>query len=125
MRLKVSATGLYTYPDVIVADAEPAFEDTKVDTFLNPILLVEVLSKSTESYDRGRRFSHYQKLQSLQEYVLVSQYEFRVEQYMRQADGKWLYAETTDPHGHVVFDSIACRIPMEGLCHRVNFKTEE
>jgi Uma2 family endonuclease len=125
MRVKVSASGLYTYPDVIVADAEPAFEDREVDTFLNPILLVEVLSKSTESYDRGRKFSHYQKIPSLQEYVLVSQYEFRVEQFVRQADGKWLYTETSNPNGHVIFESIACRIPMEGLYHRVNFKTEE
>ena len=125
MRLKVSSTGLYTYPDVIVADAEPAFEDREVDTFLNPIILVEVLSKSTESYDRGRKFSHYQKLQSLKEYVLVSQYECRVEQFVRQADGRWLYTETTDPNGHVVFESIACRVPMEGLYHRVNFKKEE
>jgi Uma2 family endonuclease len=125
MRVKVSSTGLYTYPDVIVADAEPAFEDREVDTFLNPIILVEVLSKSTESHDRGRKFSHYQKIQSLKEYVLVSQYECRVEQFVRQADGRWLYTETTDPNGHVVFESIACRVPMEGLYHRVNFKKEE
>ena len=72
LRLKVSATGLYTYPDVIVSDAEPAFEDRGGHTFLNPILLVEVLSKATESYDRGRKFSHYQRVSSLQEYVLVS-----------------------------------------------------
>jgi Uma2 family endonuclease len=125
MRVKVSASGLYTYPDVIVADADPAFEDREVDTFLNPILLVEVLSKSTESYDRGRKFSHYRNLESLQEYVLVSQYECRVEQYVRQADGKWLYTETTDPNGFVVFESIASRIPMEGLYHRVNFRKED
>jgi len=125
MRVKVSSTGLYTYPDVIVADAEPAFEDRELDTFLNPIILVEVLSKSTESYDRGRKFSHYQKIQSLHEYVLVSQYEFRVEQFVRQADGKWLYTDTTDPNGHVVFESIACRVSMEGLYHRVNFSKEE
>jgi Uma2 family endonuclease len=125
MRVKVLSTGLYTYPDLIVADAEPAFEDREVDTFLNPIILVEVLSKSTESYDRGRKFSHYQKIQSLKEYVLVSQYECRVEQYVRQSDGKWLYTETMDPNGHITFESIACRVPMEGLYHRVNFKKEE
>jgi Uma2 family endonuclease len=125
LRLKVSATGLYTYPDVIVSDAEPAFEDRGAHIFLNPILLVEVLSQSTESYDRGRKFSHYQKIPSLQEYVLVSQYEFRVEQFVRQADGKWLYTETTDANGHVVFESIACRVPMEALYHRVNFRKEE
>src|SRR3954471_4573624 len=91
LRMKISATGLYTYPDVIVSDAEPAFEDRGAHTFLNPILLVEVVSKSTESNDRGRKFLHYQRIPSLQEYVLVSKYESRVEQYVRQADGKWLY----------------------------------
>jgi len=125
LRLKVSATGLYAYPDVIVSDAEPAVEDRGAHTFLNPILLVEVLSKSTESNDRGRKFLHYQRIPSLQEYVLVSPYEFRVEQYVRQAAGKWLYTETTDPNGHISFESIACRVPMEGLYHRVSFKTEE
>jgi Uma2 family endonuclease len=125
LRLKVSATGLYIYPDVIVSDAEPAFEDRGAHTFLNPILLVEVVSKSTESNDRGRKFLHYQRIPSLQEYVLVSQYEFRVEQYVRQGDGKWLYTETTDPNGHFVFESIACRIPIAGLYHRVNFKKED
>jgi hypothetical protein len=55
----------------------------------------------------------------------VSQYEFRVEQYVRQADGKWLYTETTDPNGQVVFDSIACRVPMAGIYRRVNFRNEE
>ena len=125
LRLKVSATGLYTYPDVIVSDAEPAFEDRGGHTFLNPILLVEVLSKATESYDRGRKFSHYQRVSSLQEYVLVSQYEFRVEQYVRQSDGKWLYTKTTDPNGHVVFESVACRVSMEGLYHRVKFRKDD
>jgi Uma2 family endonuclease len=122
MRVKVSSTGLYTYPDVIVAGIEPVFEDREVDTFLNPLMLVEVLSPSTESYDRGRKFSHYQTIPSFQEYVLVSQFEFRVEQFVRQPDGKWLYSQTTDPNGFVQFDSIACRISMSGLYHRVNFK---
>jgi Uma2 family endonuclease len=72
LRMKGSATGLYTYPDVIVSDAEPAFEDRGAPTFLNPILLVEVLSKSTESNDRGRKFLHYQRIPSLQEYPRIS-----------------------------------------------------
>ena len=123
MRVKISSTGLYTYPDVVVGD-DPVFEDREVDTLLNPLLIVEVLSKSTESYDRGRKFSHYRTIQSLREYVLVSQFDCRVEQYVRQADGKWLYTETTDPNGQVEFDSIACSVPMTGLYHRVNFRVD-
>ena len=125
LRLKVSATGLYTYPDVMVSEAEPAFEDAGARIFLNPILLIEVLSKATESNDRGWKFSHYQRLQSLREYVLVSQNEFRVEQYVRQPDGKWLYTETTDPNRDVIFEPIACRVQMKDIYHRVIFKKEE
>jgi Uma2 family endonuclease len=124
MRVKVSKTGLYTYPDVIVVSNEPVFEDREGDTLLDPLLLVEVLSKSTESYDRGRKFLHYRTVESLREYVLISQYDCRVEQYVRQANGKWLYTETTDPNESVVFESIACRISMSGIYHRVNFKTD-
>ena len=72
MRVKVSDTGLYTYPDVVVACGELAFEDDEVDTLLNPTLLIEVLSESTESYDRGKKFGYYRTIQSLAEYLLVA-----------------------------------------------------
>src|SRR5262245_57385145 len=71
MRLKVSPTGLYTYPDVAVVCGAPQFEDREVDTLLNPKVLVEVPSESTERYDRGRKSEHYRKLQSLAEYLLI------------------------------------------------------
>lgn len=92
LRVAVGATGLYTYPDVVVVCGEERFEDAEVDTLLNPTLLVEVLSPSTESYDRGRKFDHYRALESLREYVLVSQSEAKVERYTRQEDGTWNYA---------------------------------
>ncbi len=121
MRVKVSSTGLYTYPDMAVVCGEPRFEDTHVDTLLNPALLIEVLSESTESYDRGRKFSHYRNIESLQEYVLVAQSECRIEQFVRQIDGKWLYTEKTDPDGSVEFISIACSLPITQVYHRIEF----
>src|SRR3989442_7543846 len=90
MRVKVSATGLYTYPDVVVVCGEPKFEDENVDTLINPTLIAEVLSDSTEAYDRGAKFGHYRKVDSLTEYLLVAQKEPRIEQYVRQAAGPWL-----------------------------------
>jgi Uma2 family endonuclease len=90
MRVKVSATGLYTYPDVVVVCGEPKFEDAHVDTLLNPTLLVEVLSASTAAYDRGQKFAHYRGIESLSEYVLVSQDECRVEHFVKQSDRQWL-----------------------------------
>src|SRR5436190_17466052 len=73
MRVKVSETGLYTYPDVVVVCGEEQFQDEQEDTLLNPTLLVEVLSESTEAYDRGDKAAHYRSLESLQQYVLISQ----------------------------------------------------
>jgi Uma2 family endonuclease len=121
MRVKVPATGLYTYPDIAALCGEPRFEDRHVDTLLNPQLIIEVLSESTESYDRGRKFAHYRSIESLLEYVLVSQEECRVEQYVRQDDGKWLYTETTDPNALVELASVACRLSLSRLYRRVDF----
>ena len=84
MRVKVSSTGRYTYPDVVVVCEEPRFEDSHFDTLLNPTVLIEVLSPSTAAYDRGEKFASYQKLDSLCEYVLISQDRVRVEYYLRQ-----------------------------------------
>src|SRR5215211_3382177 len=84
MRVKVSRIGKYTYPDVVVACEEEEFDDEERDTLLNPLVIIEVLSESTEAYDRGRKFEHYQYIESLTEYLLVSQEPYRVEQYVRQ-----------------------------------------
>src|SRR5262245_43536987 len=90
MRVKVEATGLYTYPDIAIVCDEPQFEDDVFDTLLNPRALVEVLSDSTEKYDRGAKFGHYRQIPSLQEYVLVAQDQALVERDVRQPDGSWL-----------------------------------
>lgn len=90
MRVKVETTGLQTYPDVSVACEEQRFLDETQDTLLNPTFIVEVLSDSTERYDRGNKFFQYQKIDSLKEYMLVSQHEPRVELFVRQKDGTWL-----------------------------------
>src|SRR6185436_6437179 len=93
MRVFIPAVGLYTYPDVAVACGEPRFEDTELDTLLNPTLVIEVLSATTEGYDRGKKASYYRSLDSLREYVLVSQEEVRVELFTRQQDCHWLLSE--------------------------------
>lgn len=121
MRVKVCPIGLYTYPDIAVTYGEPKFEDGHVDTLLNPQVIIEVLSDSTETYDRGRKFAHYRNIDSLREYVLVSQNECRIEQYVRQEDGKWLYTENTDPNGSVDMSSVACRLSLSRVYHKVDF----
>ena len=84
MRVSSPLTSSYFYPDVVVVCEEPRFEDDVFDTLLNPIIFVEVLSPSTEAYDRGEKFAHYRQLASLQEYVLVTQDKVLVEHYRRQ-----------------------------------------
>jgi Uma2 family endonuclease len=98
LRVKVPGTGLYTYPDVTVVCGKPQFEQPG-DSLLNPVVVAEVLSDSTEAYDRGKKFEHYRSIDSLTDYVLVSQTEVLVEHYSRQPDGRWLYTaanKTTD-----------------------------
>jgi Uma2 family endonuclease len=90
LQLKVPDTGLYTYPDVTVAIGERRFDELDPNTLTNPTAILEVLSPSTEAYDRGEKFAHYQRLESLREYVLVAQDKMRVEQFTRQGDREWL-----------------------------------
>ncbi len=90
IRVKIQASGRYTYADVTVVCATPELEDDFRDTLLNPVVLIEVLSPATESYDRGEKFAQYRTIPALQEYVLVSQKEVLVEHFRRQPNGTWL-----------------------------------
>lgn len=119
MRVKVKATGLYTYPDVVVVCGEPQFEDSHVDTLLNPTVIVEVLSKSTKNYDRGEKFEHYRALDSLREYVLISQDKYHVEHHVRQADNQWLLSETNNEADTIHLPAIACDLALSEVYDKV------
>lgn len=121
MRVKLGATGLYTYPDVVVVCGEPAFEDAEADTLLNPILLVEVLSKSTEDYDRGGKFEHYPTLPSLHEYLFVAQEKCHVVHYTRQTDHTWLLSETRNIDEHLHLACIYCDLVLSEVYAKVSF----
>jgi Uma2 family endonuclease len=121
MRVKVSPTGLYTYPDVTVVCGEPEFEDAEVDTLLNPKVLVEVLSPSTADYDRGGKFTHYRRLPSLQEYVLISQDRPLVEHYVRQGRDEWLLTEQSSLQDTLILPSIQCQLPLPEIYLKVQF----
>jgi Uma2 family endonuclease len=120
MRVKVSDTGLYTYPDVVVVCDEPRFDDNHFDTLLNPTVLVEVLSPSTENYDRNDKFLSYQILESLQEYILVSQNGVHVEQYIHQ-DGKWILREFRSLDDVLQIASIECELALRAIYAKVKF----
>jgi Uma2 family endonuclease len=125
MRLKVSATGLYTYPDVMVVCDEVQFDNEEEDTILNPALIVEVLSKSTERYVRGGKFEHYSKLASLQEYLLVAQNRPRLELFTKQGVGRWLLAEFESLDDVVRLTSINCDLALKDVYLKVNLPQAE
>ncbi len=119
MRVRIVATGLYTYPDGVVVCGEPTFEDAEVDTLLNPTLLVEVLSKSTADYDRGGKFEHYRTIESLREYVSVAQDKAQVVHYVRQDDNSWLLTEISGLEGRVKLPSIDAELIMAEVYAKV------
>jgi Uma2 family endonuclease len=118
MRVSVDPTGLYTYPDIVVACGDPRFLDEREDTLLNPTLIVEVLSASTEAYDRGDKFAHYRSLESLKEYVLVCQDRPRIERYLRQGES-WLFTAAGEPGTGLELPSIGCRLSLPEVYERV------
>src|SRR5579859_7443252 len=120
MRVKVTAQGLYTYPDIAVVCGPAQWEDAQVDTLLNPTLIVEVLSPSTEAYDRGAKFGYYRALPSLQEYLLVAQDQALLEHYLR-ADDSWVFTATRDPGAVVRLPTIACDLPLAEVYRNVIF----
>jgi Uma2 family endonuclease len=125
LRLRVSPGGLYTYPDLVVLCGEPKFVDDQTDTLLNPLLIVEVLSPSTEAYDRGFKFAQYRTLESLQEYALVSQTEPRVEVFRRQSGRDWLLSESIGLDAACRFESVGCAVALAEVYDKVTFGGDE
>jgi Uma2 family endonuclease len=119
MRVRVSQTGLYTYPDIVVVCDPPQFEDSEIDTLLNPTLIVEVLSSSTTDYDRGTKFAHYRTLSSFREYLLLAQDRVHAEHFVRQAGDRWLLSETDDPTAVIDLVAIGCKLPLADAYARV------
>jgi Uma2 family endonuclease len=122
-RLRVSPGGLYTYPDVMVVSGEATFADDQKDTLLNPTLIVEVFSNSTEAHDRGFKFAQYRKLESLRTYVLVSAREPRVEKFDRQAEA-WVFSESLAMDSVCRFESLDCQILLSDIYHKVTLGEE-
>jgi len=120
LRVKISATQLYTYPDVVVTCGEEQFEDEHNDTLLNPTILVEVLSDSTEAYNRGKKFEQYQQIESLKEYILVAQDKWRVEQYVRQSNNQWVYSEIHGVESYLTMATIGCNLSLSEIYDKVD-----
>lgn len=123
MRVYVPKTGLYTYPDVLVVYGKPqVLPDAQLETLINPVLIVEVLSESTEGYDKGVKFDNYRSLESLREYVLVSQDAKKVMRFTRQSDESWILMDFIGDAAEIALASIECSLSMEDIYDKVDFE---
>ena len=123
MRVKSEVTKKYSYPDVASSCENENFEDEEEDTLLNPILIIEVLSDSTEAYDRGDKFFHYRQIDSFVEYILVSQKSYHIERYIRQSNNAWLYSEFKAIGDKINLTSIDCTISIKEVYDKVKIET--
>ena len=124
LRVRIGKARAYTYPDVIVICGEPQFADDQQDTLLNPTIIFEILSPSTEVIDRVRKFANYTALSSLQSYLLVTQDGPQLEQYTRQIDGRWLYSKVTTLADDIVLPSVNCTFRLEDIYENVRLNPE-
>lgn len=120
LRIRTVST-LYAFPDVVVVCGKPQFEGDRRDIVVNPSVIVEVLSESTEAWDRGGKFEHYRSVPSLQEYVVVSQTRPRVEHFLRQPSGQWLLTEYANLEDRVQFPTLDLAIPLSEIYAKVEF----
>jgi Uma2 family endonuclease len=123
-RVKIKETGLYTYPDVIITCDKEILEDQVKDTLLNPLIIIEILSPSTERYDRGKKFLHYRQIESLQNYVLISQEEPRIELFERQATGQWLLSEKNGLENSIEIPAIDYMLSLMEVYDKVDFNDD-
>jgi len=120
MRVKVPELPAYLYPDVVIVCGQPQFEDEQKDNLLNPTVVIEVLSPSTEAFDRGEKFATYQRIPTLREYLLVAQDRTYVEHFIRQPGGEWQRSEYTDLTQKVHLPSVGIDVPVELIYEGVN-----
>jgi len=124
LRLHVEASGLYTYPDMMVICGPPQLADQRRDTVLNPTLIGEVLSESTQHYDRGAKFGFYRQVPSLREFLLISQWEPKIEQYHLESDNNWRLRDVVGLGDQLALNSVSIIIPLAEIYAHVEFPVE-
>ncbi|MCF8015139.1 MAG: Uma2 family endonuclease [Chromatiaceae bacterium] len=125
MRIRIEAADVCAYPDVSVLCGEPVFHDERRDVLTNPALIAEVLSPSTEAYDRGSKFAHYRQLPSLRHVLLINQDQVSVDVFTRQPDDRWILDAYTNPEAEIPLDALDCRLLMREIYDRVVFGASE
>jgi len=125
VKLWIARYRLYTYPDVMVIKGKPVYEGTGKTNIINPLLIMEVLSNSTKNYDKTDKFKFYRSILGFQEYIMVDQYSFAVEQYAQQSTGQWIFQEYEGEDAILSLHSVDVKITFEELYQRVDFDANE
>lgn len=125
LRLWIPRYSLYTYPDVLVIEGSPIFQDLRPDTVTNPCLIFEVLSRSTQNYDRTSKFKYYRSIPAMQEYLLVDQYTVGIEHYIRLQDDSWRFRAYDSDTGSLRLATVSLDLALSHLYDGVNFEMQE
>ncbi|MFM7405992.1 MAG: Uma2 family endonuclease [Cuspidothrix sp.] len=124
-RLWIPNRRIHTYPDIMVVQTPLVFEEGRKDTITNPLMIAEVLSNSTKSYDKDEKFAAYRTIPTFQEYILFDQYSMHVEQYCKIGDNKWVFSEYGDPEASLNLASVPCQILLTDIYDKVDFNVVE
>ncbi len=125
VRLWIPESNRYTYPDVQIICGEVGYYEKRKDTIINPTVIIEVLSQSTEAYDKGDKFKYYRSIPSFQEYIIINQYQYEVEQYVKTEDNKWLVSYLESAEAVLSLNSVEFEISLEELYEGVEFEVIE
>ncbi|HLO50962.1 MAG TPA: Uma2 family endonuclease [Kamptonema sp.] len=125
VRLWINRDRIYTYPDIMIIEGEPVYEGSGTTMVTNPLLIVEVLSKSTKDYDRGDKFQYYRSIPTLKEYITIDQYKFHVEQFAKNPEGKWVLSEYEATDAVLALSSIDFQIQVSEIYQGVNFENTD
>ena len=120
-RLWIPERNIYTYPDVMVLEQPIQLQENRTDTVMNPCLIAEVLSRSTQDYDRSEKFRSYRTIKTFQEYLLIDQYQVHVEHYIKTAEHQWLLSEYTDPQVTLTLNLVNLKLEIANLYENIEF----
>lgn len=123
-RLWIPSRKIHTYPDIMVVKTPLEYQEGRTDT-LNPVMIAEVLSKSTKGYDRDEKFAAYRTITTLQEYILIDQYTMHIEQYFKTDNNQWIFSEFTDGNINLNLASISCQMTLSDIYDKVDFNIQE
>ena len=125
LRIWIASEDFFTYPDIFIVCNKIEYYPKRTDIILNPLIIIEVLSRSTEAYDRGKKFQFYRSIPSFKEYILIDQYSVHIDQFYIDSRGKWILTDYNDVKASLQFSKIDFEIPLEKIYHLVDFELAE